>query len=73
MKHNLRLTVAITFITLVVIFTLQNIEVVQVKLLWWDVSMSRSILVIGLLIIGFIIGRTVGFNKHRKDKKQNIT
>jgi uncharacterized integral membrane protein len=68
MKHKLRLSIAITLIVLVVIFILQNIKVVEVTLLWWDISMSRSILVIALLLIGFIIGRIVGFRKHRKNK-----
>lgn len=71
MQRNLRLTVVITFLILIVIFTIQNIEVVSVKLLWWDVSMSRSILVIGLLLIGFLIGRVIGFNQHRKNKPKS--
>jgi uncharacterized integral membrane protein len=68
MKHKIRLGIAALCLLLVVIFTLQNAQVVEVKLLWWDVAMSRSIMVFGLLLIGFIIGRTIRFKKHRKEK-----
>ena len=68
MKHKLRVGIAALFLVLVVIFTLQNAQVVEVKLLWWDVAMSRSILVFSLLLTGFIIGRTIGFKKRRKEK-----
>jgi len=68
MQRNIRLAVVIFFMLLVVIFTLQNIEIVSVKLLWWDITMSRSILVLSLLLIGFLIGRFIGFKQHRKNK-----
>ncbi len=70
MKHKLRIGIAALFLLLVVIFAFQNAQVVEVKLLWWDVAMSRSILVFGLLLIGFLIGRTIRFKKHRKEKNQ---
>ena len=69
MKHKLKLGIAMSCLVLVIIFTLQNAVVVEVKLLWWDVTMSRSIMVFGLLLIGFIIGRTISFKKHRKEKQ----
>lgn len=42
------------------IFVFQNSKVVTIQLLFWTVSASRIILVIGLLFIGFLIGYLLG-------------
>ena len=62
-KKNLRLIFILLIIILVTIFTIQNTEVVTVSFLWFDISMSRAIMVIALLLLGFIIGK---FSKIRK-------
>ena len=62
-KKNIRLVFIILIIILVTIFTIQNTEVVTVSFLWFDLSMSRAIMVIALLLLGFIIGK---FSKIRK-------
>jgi uncharacterized integral membrane protein len=67
-KHKLKLSVVFLILVLLVIFTAQNIAIINVKFLMWDVSMSRSIMVIGLLFIGFIIGLIFGLSKHKKTK-----
>lgn len=56
-KKNLKWAGMIALILLVLIFTIQNIEVVTVTFLWFEVSMSRAVLVIALLIIGFVLGK----------------
>ncbi len=56
-KKNLKWTGMIALILLVLVFTIQNIEVVTVTFLWFEVSMSRAVLVIALLIIGFVLGK----------------
>ena len=68
MKHKLKISVVFLILVLVAIFTVQNIAIINVKFLIWEVSMSRSIMVIGLLFIGFIIGLIVGLSKHKKTK-----
>ncbi|MFH1846477.1 MAG: lipopolysaccharide assembly protein LapA domain-containing protein [Candidatus Omnitrophota bacterium] len=45
---------------LVLIVLLQNTQVVSVRLLFWELSMSRIILLPLILSIGFIIGVFVG-------------
>jgi uncharacterized integral membrane protein len=42
------------------IILLQNTQVVTVKLLFWEMSMSRIILVPLLVLFGFVIGFFVG-------------
>lgn len=46
----------VILIALVVVFTIQNIEVVEVRILAWKVSMSRALMLFGTLLIGVIAG-----------------
>lgn len=55
-----KLWVAIALVTLVGIFVLQNTTVVEVRLLFWKVEMSRALLVIGWLSSGLAIGWLLG-------------
>ena len=41
---------------LVVLFIIQNMAVVEIRLLFWSIQMSRSLLMFLLLAVGMIIG-----------------
>ncbi|NNL65514.1 MAG: LapA family protein [Myxococcales bacterium] len=41
---------------LLAIFTVQNVEVVEVRLLFWSVEMSRAIMLLAVLAIGMVLG-----------------
>jgi uncharacterized integral membrane protein len=41
---------------LAAIFIIQNVTVVDVRFLFWNVSMSRALLIFFLLIIGIALG-----------------
>ena len=56
----------VILIALVVVFTIQNIEVVEVRLLVWKVSMSRALMLFGTLIIGVIAGWLLRRPKHKE-------
>jgi len=56
----------ICLIGLVVIFVLQNTQVVEVQFLLWTVSMSRALMLIGTLAIGLIGGWLLTFPKRGK-------
>lgn len=51
-----RLIFVLTVIFLIVIFAVQNYEVVQVNFLFWSFSMSRAVMIFILLAIGFLAG-----------------
>jgi len=51
-----KLIAGLVIIALVAIFIVQNTQVVEVKLYFWPIKMSRSLLLLGTLIIGFILG-----------------
>lgn len=53
------------------VFVAQNIDVVTVSFLFWEISMSRAILLFFSLLIGFIIGWFLNsYLSYRKDKKE---
>jgi uncharacterized integral membrane protein len=49
------ITIAI-LIALVIVFVLQNIEVVEVRFLAWTISMSRALMLVAILLIGIVAG-----------------
>lgn len=73
MNFKMGLVAILVFFALV--FVAQNIDVVTMKFLLWELSMSRAVLLFFSLLIGFIIGWLLhSYIAYRKDKKefQNI-
>ena len=73
MNFKMGLVAILVFFALV--FVAQNIDVVTVKFLFWELSMSRAVLLFFSLLVGFIIGWLLhSYMAYRKDKKefQNI-
>ncbi len=58
------------FVTIIVILCLivliQNTEVVEFRFFFWQVEMSRIIMMGLVLLIGFIFGYIVAHNKSKK-------
>ena len=48
--------IAVLGIFFIIIFTLQNSETVSINLLFWKMEMSRVVLILAVLIIGFLLG-----------------
>lgn len=46
----------IALLAFLVIFTVQNYEVVKIQFLLWSFETSRAIIIFGTLVIGFAIG-----------------
>ena len=53
---NLKLIIILIVASLIVIFITQNATVVDVRFLFWNVSMSRALLIFFLLAIGIVLG-----------------
>ncbi len=53
---NAKKIVILILVALAVIFFLQNTEVVEVRFIFWKLSMSRVLMLTGSLIVGLIIG-----------------
>ena len=56
----------ICLIGLVIIFVLQNTQVVEVRFLLWTISMSRALMLMGTLAIGLIGGWLLTLPKRSK-------
>ena len=50
---------------LILLFMIQNTQVVETRFLVWTISMSRSLLLLGTFIMGVIAGWLVRRPKHR--------
>jgi len=57
---KLKVIVVLAFSILFFIILLQNIQVVSIRLLFWEISMSRIILFPLVLLLGFVIGFFIG-------------
>jgi len=62
----IRNIIFIGLIGLVLIFVLQNTQVVEVRLLFWTVSMSRALMLFGTVVIGLIGGWLLSLPKRGK-------
>lgn len=51
-----KVTGATILLALVIVFIIQNTETVQVRLLLWNLSMPRSIMIFLVLLIGVAVG-----------------
>ena len=53
---NAKLITALALIALAMLFVIQNLSVVELRFLFWTLSMSRALLFILLLVIGAALG-----------------
>jgi uncharacterized integral membrane protein len=57
--------VFVSLAVLILLFVIQNTQVVETRFLIWTISMSRSLLLLGTFIIGVIAGWLLRRPKHR--------
>ena len=67
--NRAKLTLSLVLLALVVLFTVQNTQVVEVRLLFWKLSMSRVLLIFLLLAVGAILGWVAG-NAYRHSARR---
>jgi putative membrane protein len=70
MQHT-KLVVGVTLLLLLVIFTVQNASVVSINFFFWELSISRSLMIFFVLAIGFIIGLITDayFYTHKEEQR----
>ena len=70
---NYKIGLVAVFVLVALIFLAQNYDVVIVKFLFWELSMSRAVLLFFSLLIGFTIGwflnSYLSYRKNKKDVK----
>ena len=58
---------------LVIIFMVQNVEVVDITLYAWTVSIPRAIMILIVFVIGIALGwvvRSIGYRKKKRELKK---
>jgi putative membrane protein len=63
--------IVLFFIVLVVIFSLQNSEMIEVKFLFWKLSMSRVLIILGSFFIGLFVGILVSLKRKKPLHSRN--
>lgn len=53
---NLKFILVLALVFLMTVFVLQNTTVVEIRFLFWTISMSRALLIVLLLVIGTLLG-----------------
>ncbi len=61
--------IAIIIVTLIVIFSIQNVQIVEVKFLFWHITLSRVLLILGSFIIGILVGVLISMKKRMFTKR----
>ena len=56
---NLRLTLSLTLVALIVVFSIQNAQELQVNFLFWSITTRRVFILFAILVIGVILGWTL--------------
>jgi uncharacterized integral membrane protein len=57
---RMKMAGGMALLLLVVVFTLQNTEVIPIRFLFWDISLSRALMLFLVLAIGILIGFMAG-------------
>ncbi|MGD8642428.1 MAG: LapA family protein [Gammaproteobacteria bacterium] len=64
---QVKLIVSLVLAGLAVLFIVQNVAVVDIKFLFWKLSMSRALFMFIMLAIGILVGWTLhSLHLHRK-------
>jgi putative membrane protein len=64
----IRNIIFVCLIAFVLIFVIQNTQVVEFRFLVWTISMSRALMLFGTLAIGFIAGWLLTLPKSKKEQ-----
>lgn len=67
---GIKVIILIVLSLVVVVFLLQNFQVVEIHFLAWKWSMSRVILVLFSMAIGLVAGLILGWEFFRKKEKK---
>lgn len=61
--NKVKISALMTILLLVVVFTLQNTEQVEIKFLLWQLSLSRSLMLFLVFALGMLSGFVLGMRR----------
>lgn len=56
MKKNIKVYAGLGLLILVVLFTLQNTETVPISFLFWELRISRVLMILMIFVVGVLVG-----------------
>lgn len=65
---GIRTVIAVLLLSIFIVFILQNTTVVDIRFLFWKLSLSRVILLLGALFTGMVIGIIIGWEAKTRSK-----
>lgn len=60
---KLKTILAVLFAIIIVVFSLQNSEITEVKFLFWKLSVSRVLIILGSFAFGVVVGILASMKK----------
>lgn len=66
-KLNPRIIAILLLVFLLIVFSIQNAEIIPIKVFFWTISIPRVLLILFSLIVGILIG--LWFPSKRKQTK----
>ena len=66
---QLKTILATLFAIIIVVFSLQNAQVIDIEFLFWKLTLSRVLVILGSFAIGVIVGVLVSMKKRLISKK----
>lgn len=67
---NAKLVAILLLVSLATVFIVQNVEVVEVRFLFWKLAMSRAFMYIFLVLIGIAVGWLVCAHTQHKRRTE---
>ena len=67
-----KLIILLVLSVLLVVFAVQNYEVVTIQFLFWSFQTSRTIILFGSFIIGVLVGLMAAFVIKKQSQKKTI-
>lgn len=62
-----KLIVILVFLILLVVFTIQNYDVVSIQFLLWSFQTSRTIVILVTFAIGVLVGLIISFTRKKQE------
>lgn len=60
-----KLILVLVFLILLIIFTVQNYEVISIQFFLWSFQTSRTIVILATFVIGVLVGLIISFRRKK--------
>ena len=71
-KMKIKIIISIILASFALLFIIQNFAVINIRFLFWTLSISSALLMFSLLLIGLILGWSLNsYSMHRSKKIKN--